>query len=353
MQKIKVALLAGVFGWYKTFKAGGPAIYAWSLHKSLDSIGIENKVFCETEGQYNFYLDENISYCRLQVSDEIDVKENGFDIFHCLSSYNHILLCNKVGIIPIAGSNIIPNSAPEHALGYLNPSELKIRELAIESERKVIKHSKVSRWTSQSYFQMNEYKRLGMNGAEKVTRIIRNSLDLDGMFKEKSKYENYITWTGKDSWTKLPQLFFRIVKMLPNEHFIALSESFLNTCAKNIKVIVGTPHFEMSNRLNSKIHLNTSCTENNCLGILEPMSKGIPVVVTNISGNPEIVEHGKTGFLYDRENPKEAVEYISLMSQDEQLRKQMGNNARKFIEKNYSFEAMGKSALKVYKEVLS
>jgi glycosyltransferase involved in cell wall biosynthesis len=72
-----------------------------------------------------------------------------------------------------------------------------------------------------------------------------------------------------------------------------------------------------------------------------------PVVATNVGGIPEIMKDNETGFLVEKGNSKEWIEKLSLLINDEQKRKIMGENGRKFIEENFSWNTIAKEFLKI------
>lgn len=72
------------------------------------------------------------------------------------------------------------------------------------------------------------------------------------------------------------------------------------------------------------------------LFVLECMACETPVVRT--SDTLEEIEHGKTGFLFKKNNEEEFIQYIMKLLNDEEIRRQFGSDARKFIEKQYSWK---------------
>ncbi len=58
---------------------------------------------------------------------------------------------------------------------------------------------------------------------------------------------------------------------------------------------------------------------------------GIPMIGSPVQPYLESVEHGKTGFL--AKNPKDWLKYLKRLIEDEDLRKEIGENARKVAEK--------------------
>jgi glycosyltransferase involved in cell wall biosynthesis len=64
------------------------------------------------------------------------------------------------------------------------------------------------------------------------------------------------------------------------------------------------------------------------------MALGIPTVATPLGSNPEVIEHGVSGFLADSES--EWVEYLKLLINDRELRLRMSHAAAKAANEKYS-----------------
>jgi glycosyltransferase involved in cell wall biosynthesis len=78
--------------------------------------------------------------------------------------------------------------------------------------------------------------------------------------------------------------------------------------------------------------------ETACVAMLEAMASGLPVVVQNVGGIREYVQHGRTGFLCN--DLEELVRYTSLLLDRPHLRSLIGTNARTFVEKFHSLERL-------------
>ncbi len=74
--------------------------------------------------------------------------------------------------------------------------------------------------------------------------------------------------------------------------------------------------------------------------VLESMASGLPVVATNVGGNPEIVDNGVTGILVPKEDPEVMARSINKLIKNEGKRKTMGQQGRKNAEKYFSIERM-------------
>lgn len=87
--------------------------------------------------------------------------------------------------------------------------------------------------------------------------------------------------------------------------------------------------------------------------IIEAMASGKPVIASDIPGPQDIITHGKDGFLFEKENVDELKRYLEIILEDKELRKRIGENARKTVGEKYTIEKVADSYLKLYEELLS
>lgn len=81
--------------------------------------------------------------------------------------------------------------------------------------------------------------------------------------------------------------------------------------------------------------------------ILESMACGTPVYATPVSGVPDLIREGETGFLLETSEPAAIAERITEILRSEEL-PAVSENGRELIEQEYSFEA----AVERYREIL-
>ena len=86
--------------------------------------------------------------------------------------------------------------------------------------------------------------------------------------------------------------------------------------------------------------------------VLEAMSFGIPVVVSNVCALPELVENGKTGFVVKPGSVNDLVEKLEILIKDQTLREKMGDAARKRFLEKFSIEKSNSGLLKIYNNAL-
>lgn len=79
---------------------------------------------------------------------------------------------------------------------------------------------------------------------------------------------------------------------------------------------------------------------------LQCMSLKIPVVMSAVGVNFEIIQNGENGFLADTEN--DWINYLSELIENKKLREQIGQQGYETVKQKYSFEAWKNDYLKLY-----
>ena len=66
----------------------------------------------------------------------------------------------------------------------------------------------------------------------------------------------------------------------------------------------------------------------------------VPVIATNVGGNPELVVHQETGILVPPEDPEKLTIAINNLLDNDESRRSFANNAFEFINKNFSWDVL-------------
>jgi glycosyltransferase involved in cell wall biosynthesis len=101
------------------------------------------------------------------------------------------------------------------------------------------------------------------------------------------------------------------------------------------------------------ISVLTSISEGLSITLLESMSHGLPVVVTEVGGNSEVVVDGVTGYLVPPGDVPSFAEKVSYLLQSADTRESMGMMARERIAKNFQIEVTSSRYEGMYRSVLS
>ncbi len=83
----------------------------------------------------------------------------------------------------------------------------------------------------------------------------------------------------------------------------------------------------------------TSICEAASITLLEAMASELPVVVTNVGGNPELVQHGEQGFLVPRGDAKATAAAFERLLSDPVLAARLGEAGRGRVVSHYRLDA--------------
>lgn len=86
--------------------------------------------------------------------------------------------------------------------------------------------------------------------------------------------------------------------------------------------------------------------------LLEAMAAGLPIVVTEAGGMPEVVKNNVNGFLIKQKNPAELAEAIKKLLKDENLCGKFRKAVKTDVEEKFGLKKMISKTENVYKELL-
>jgi len=92
----------------------------------------------------------------------------------------------------------------------------------------------------------------------------------------------------------------------------------------------------------------TSETEGLSMVIIEAMANKIPVIASDVGGNPKLVIHDKTGWLFDYDDEQVLSKYILNVIEDRTLINQTGESAFDYIKEHFSIASAAKKYAELY-----
>ena len=87
--------------------------------------------------------------------------------------------------------------------------------------------------------------------------------------------------------------------------------------------------------------------------ILEAMATGLPVIATNVGGNPELVVDNVTGSLVKKQSEHEMAKTLKYYFDNPNIIQQYGSAGRTLAVEKFSLQRMVKDYLSVYDKILN
>lgn len=205
-------------------------------------------------------------------------------------------------------------------------------------------------------------KKLSYNFLKKIKRIkvLPNSVDTDKIKPFKSdkilfpnidpKCKKILTIRRLVPEKKVDLLIKSFSKLLKNDKNIQLiiagdgpeKENLVDLTKKlnisNKVLFLGYVRYDKLNSLYNlaDIYVLTSEQEGLSVSLLEALSAAVPVISTNIVGNPEVIIHNETGLLFNPGDINQLTNNLKYILNNPEKAKIIGENARKYIISNYS-----------------
>lgn len=199
----------------------------------------------------------------------------------------------------------------------------------------------------------SEKKAIEEQGIKNVTFINNGIKSLQIEKKENTSDKITIISVGRLSIQKNPKLFNNIaLEFIDNVNikFIWCGDGELKSelSSLNIKCTGWIKKKDLENHLaNADIYLSTSLWEGLPLSVLEAMSIGLPVVLSDCVGNRDLVKNN--GFLYKNKN--EAINIIKKLIENKNLINKKGYNSKILIDNSFNIRNMAICYLNIYKEI--
>lgn len=270
------------------------------------------------------------------------VKEIQPDLIHCHSA--------KGGVVGRIVGRIcgIPTVFTPNAFSFLGYEGLKRKVFKFIEKSTRLNSSILAVAGSEAERAVNEvgYKK---NKAFVVENYINIHKD-DGATHNKRSYElRYnVGMIGRLTFQKNPLLYFelakRVSKVFPNVKFILLGAGYhdhlikevdefisKNDLTNTIEIKSWSSYANIADFYNSlDVFVLTSRFEGLSFSLLESMSLGVPVIVTDVDGNKDVIQNSyENGFISNDVNL--LVEFLINLLASRELREKYGQNARKYV----------------------
>ncbi|RJG05833.1 glycosyltransferase family 1 protein [Noviherbaspirillum cavernae] len=263
---------------------------------------------------------------------------------------NHGNLCNKC----VTGSSL--NGIIHRCKnGSLMDSTIRVAENGLS--RMLGDVRLVDKFISVSDFHRRKMIEGGIQEQKIVT--VHNFIDADAI-ECSDEDEAYALYFGRIEKVKGIQTLLRAFKNLPLKLVMAGEGSALGYSRElaadlqlNNVEFVG---FKNGSQLHRLIRQARFCIvpsewyENCPMAVLEAMAHGKAVVASNIGGIPELVRNGTDGYLFEPKSVEQLRDCCLKLSMRSRAR-EMGHNARKHVEADFSKSAHYQKIMDVYKSI--
>jgi len=167
-----------------------------------------------------------------------------------------------------------------------------------------------------------------------------------------------VLYCGNLSQRKGAQWLIPIVEQLDRNITIAYTAGLrtrnLLPCHPQLECLGTIPHHAMPSVYQSAdILLFPTVREGYGLAAAEAMACGLPIVATNCSSLPELIDEGKGGFLCRLGDVSDFSEKIRVLAGNPALRQEMGEYNRGKVEERFTVDQMVKQYIELFEQVLA
>lgn len=276
---------------------------------------------------------------------------SGYDIIHT-NTWNGFAFA---GDAPLIATQHLVVHDPTYK-PYKTPGQILYHHLIRSYEKKTLNRA-------DAVVAVSESVRTAMKNVfgDCDVEVIYNGIDekrFHPFYVEKTEFINdneatLLLYTGNTSLRKGSDLLPKIMKEL-GDRYILLTTAGLRTnthSEQNNIIPLGklSPDGLIRAYNACDIFLFPSRLEGLSLSVLEAMACGKPIVTTNTSSMPELVDEGKGGFLCEMDDIAGFAAAIRSLSDEENTRTEMGNNNRKSVLDKFTLEKMASEYINVYK----
>ena len=172
---------------------------------------------------------------------------------------------------------------------------------------------------------------------------------------------NFTQGTKRKAFDILFEAWIRVVKKTTSPRLVVLGagdasiwQLYLskNNCLESVEFKGTVPDVSVYLK-RARMFVMPSRVEGLSNALLEAMSWGVPVVISDIPAHRSVVQHEKNALVVPVNNSKLLAESILKLLDDEELCEKLSSNARETIEKKYSMEIVSSSLIELYGQLVA
>lgn len=307
---------------------------------TIKSIHCYDKYFKILNNNYPFILKKDLSYYNQMISDvKKDLNSLEIDILHAEFGTDALFFLKVKQNLPLVvsfrGYDIyrIPKTNPEiYRILFKEADLFLVRSTAMKKD----------------------LEELGCNSNKIIVHHSAICIDDFHFEIKKSKPKNILA-IGRLIEKKGFQYLIEAMKSLSDYRLNIIGDGpLIYENVPNVKFLGNLNHTKVIEEIKrNDIYVQPSITaidgdkEGIPVSLMEAMASGLPVVASNHSGIPELVQHMKSGLIVDEKSTKDIIEKIRMLDNFE-LRLKLAKNAREIVEKEFSIGIQTKKLIKLY-----
>jgi glycosyltransferase involved in cell wall biosynthesis len=205
-------------------------------------------------------------------------------------------------------------------------------------------------------------------------RVIMNGVDASCFFPGETPHRGrwldnggpLIGFVGSLREAKDPMLFLEVAagveRELPRARFVMVGDGGMRAEVEAVvrggrlgggKVILAGELSDIPDVMRAlDLLVVTSNREGCCNAILEAMATGVPVVATNVGGNPDLIVDGENGRLFPHGDAAAGAAAVIALVRDQEIMTAMGKTGLARARRDFTSEAMVTATARLYEDLV-
>ena len=159
-----------------------------------------------------------------------------------------------------------------------------------------------------------------------------------------------VGWMGRMAPVKNPELLLQVASQMPDLQFVMavggeLLEGIKNIAPANVIVIGWADAGKFWSAVD--VAISTSNNEGMPIALIEAQLAGVPVVATDVGSSNEVIEHGISGYVTDK-NVEALVAALNRLTSHRPILTTFGDQARARAETQFGIDKMVQAHLALY-----